>query len=314
MDKIHRITDPEHFQLKAAEFFNKIYKMGLLDPDAATMKFEQYLEKVKQGRVYCDIASWSSVDVYNPEAAKEGHPERGFEPVPGFYADKPINLYQSMDLGFWTWYISKDCKNPDRAMDLLDFCYTYDGAELLMNGIEGKDFTMVNGKPVVSDDVMNQKIDGKADPDFRIKSGIAKYGPLSGFGWGTNDPRGFPLNFMNSIDVKKKSLTEVDKDYCKTLNLEIPYQPWLESKDAERSGKYIALTPPLPNELNTEYTTIVNKGIDFYSKNYAKLIFAKDFATEENKYIAGLKALGTDKATDWYIEQFKQIVKSEGNK
>lgn len=309
-DKTYATTDPQSVYILAAELFNKAYNMGILDPDSATMKFEQYLEKVKQGRVYCDIASWSSVDVYNPEAAKQGQPEKGFEPVPGFYTDKPINIYGSQDGGFWEYFISKGCKYPDRAMDLLDYCFTYEGSELIMNGIEGKDYTMANGKPVVSDDVINEKIDGKADPDFRIKTGVAKYGPLLGFGWSLMDPKGFPINFKNSIDIKKKSLTQVDLDYCKTLNLGIPYQPWYEHKDASRTGKYLAVLPAPSGE----YETLNNKYTDYFNKNYIKLIFAKDFASERDKYIAGLKALGVDKLTDYYVGLFKETRQKLDNK
>lgn len=298
-DKIITSIDPQNPLYLAAEFINKANKMRIFDPDSVSMKFEQYKEKMAQGRIYCDVASWSSVDVYNPAAIKEGHPERGFEPLYGWNDNKP-SAYAANKLGYTGYCITKNCKKPERAMDLLDFLYTYEGAELILNGIEGKHWKMVDGKPQVMEEVINGE---KSDPDFRLKSGAGKYGNAVGFDWTAMDPRGFPVNFKATIDYVKMSLTPIDKDYCKTFNLEAPYQPWLvkpENVYPDNTFLISAVTDP-------ELKQIYSKQTDYFSNNYTKLFFAKDFPAARDKFIADLKAMGYDKYINYYVKKYNEV-------
>ena len=53
------------------------------------------------------------------------------------------------------WGISSSNKNPEAAMRYLNFWYTEEGRKLMNYGIEGKTYTMENGKPKLNAEVMN---------------------------------------------------------------------------------------------------------------------------------------------------------------
>ncbi|MCT4685798.1 extracellular solute-binding protein [Vallitalea sp.] len=52
--------------------------------------------------------------------------------------------------------ISSKCKDPISAIKFLDFCYSEEGRRLLNFGIEGEDYTMVDGIPVFKDEVLSE--------------------------------------------------------------------------------------------------------------------------------------------------------------
>lgn len=47
---------------KGLAFFNKAYRMGIMDPEAFTMKAAQYNEKVKSGAVLTCEYNWVQPD------------------------------------------------------------------------------------------------------------------------------------------------------------------------------------------------------------------------------------------------------------
>lgn len=51
--------------------------------------------------------------------------------------------------------ISSKCADPITAIKFLDFCYSEEGRRLLNFGIEGEDYTMVDGQPVFANEVLS---------------------------------------------------------------------------------------------------------------------------------------------------------------
>lgn len=54
------------------------------------------------------------------------------------------------------WGISKDCADPVTVIQYMDFWFTETGYLLHGYGIEGVDYTMENGEPVITDEAMNK--------------------------------------------------------------------------------------------------------------------------------------------------------------
>ena len=53
--------------LSILEFYNKLYRNGLLDPDSATNNYDAATEKVKNSGVFCNILSYAGSDMYNTD-------------------------------------------------------------------------------------------------------------------------------------------------------------------------------------------------------------------------------------------------------
>lgn len=54
------------------------------------------------------------------------------------------------------WAISANCKNPEAAIKFMNWFFTEEGQIAANYGIEGESYTMVNGKPVFTDEVLSQ--------------------------------------------------------------------------------------------------------------------------------------------------------------
>lgn len=51
--------------------------------------------------------------------------------------------------------ISSMCKNPELAIRLIDYMYSEEGINLVNYGVEGESYNLVDGKPVYTDEVLN---------------------------------------------------------------------------------------------------------------------------------------------------------------
>ena len=70
--------------------------------------------------------------------------------------------------------ISKNCKNPDRAMELLDYLWSYDGSRLAYSGVKGMHWDIVDGVAKIKDEVIalkNENNDAWKKTGLRATSG-----------------------------------------------------------------------------------------------------------------------------------------------
>ena len=83
------------------------------------------------------------------------HPERMYMAVDGpanSNGDEPT--LPSTGINGWTvTLISKNCKDPERAIAFLDYLISEHGQEITYLGVEGVTYDMVDGKPVLKPEV-----------------------------------------------------------------------------------------------------------------------------------------------------------------
>lgn len=146
------------------EFFNKAYQMGILDPEAATMKHDQFTEKIAAGQV-----------LYTPFNAAgtliENDPDKYFLPVPfEAYENDSFTCSYANSGGQFGYAISKSCEYPERAMELLDYEPNIQGSNLfpLFLGIvpQGRD-----------QEVLQHLLKNLSDRDYHVTTGnqLTKY-------------------------------------------------------------------------------------------------------------------------------------------
>ncbi|AEV29399.1 ABC-type sugar transport system, periplasmic component [Sphaerochaeta pleomorpha str. Grapes] len=135
--------------LDAIKYLRKLYQNGLLDSDFATMPLMSAFEKLWTGRT-------GVFDFQNVGTTNNWMPGRYTEPIPptfGFAvlagpggkggAIKQYPRYQYYNA------IASTCKNPEKAMELINYLYGQEGDELTYLGIEGVHYSWVdkeNGK------------------------------------------------------------------------------------------------------------------------------------------------------------------------
>ena len=144
-----RYTDPEY--QRWLRMFRQLGEEGYLANDIFIDKRAQMEEKIAAGRYFCML--YQRTDMLQQQKAR--------------YAADPDSIYIAVDgprnangdphtlpgsgINGWTvTLISKNCAHPDRAIKFLSFLMSEEGQKLLYLGVEGLDYTMEDGKAVLT--------------------------------------------------------------------------------------------------------------------------------------------------------------------
>jgi len=194
------------------EWLAKLYKEGLMSPDSFTGKTGDMRNKMWQSQdivLDSDWAAWTGL--YNNNARAAGtYPEKvNVVGLPGVKG--PSGKYLIEQGGASLWSIPVSSKNPAGAFKVIEYFATKEGGLLLTAGIEGNDYTMVEGKitytelglkhgkdhgaPVPISKHFDMAILGPANPGFLESVAVGKRPDVSvapmGFANGTLDQRAF---------------------------------------------------------------------------------------------------------------------------
>lgn len=180
-----RPAEREYFR-----WLNHMNDIGLLDPESFVQKYDQYITKISSGRVLAVIdQDWEIAQAVNSLKA-----DGKFSRVYGTF---PVTLDESYKIpvfqqtgfnGGWGIAITKDCKDPVAAIKMLDFLASEEGQILLNWGVEGKHYNYIDGKRVIPDDVMFQKVNN--NNRFKRETGIGNYQLSVRYGDGNIDSTG----------------------------------------------------------------------------------------------------------------------------
>lgn len=138
--------------------FRKANEMGMITTDAYVDDRTKIEEKIQQARYFSLLYQWKDA----------------MTPLGQLYTNKPNEIYISVDgpadaaldapklsvPGYSGWevtMITKNCKNPERAIKLMSYGMSDDGQKTLYLGKEGVTYDMVDGKPVIKPDVNKLK-------------------------------------------------------------------------------------------------------------------------------------------------------------
>lgn len=129
-------------------YFAKLYKEGLLDPDYATQKKDGMDQKYATGKSTFFFENASFLDNYEM-ALNKTNPDAKFVPIPLLdnqvhqpRAVKGTHPYSTRGV-----VIKKDVKNLDQLLQYINWSYSDEGILTTNWGIEGKSYTLVDGKP-----------------------------------------------------------------------------------------------------------------------------------------------------------------------
>lgn len=144
--------DPEY--LRWMKMFRQAHEEGLFATDVFVDKRSQIEEKAAQGRYFCML--YQNWDMQAPQNA--------------LYAKDPNSIYIAVDgpkntkgddpvlagggIAGWTvTLISKNCKDPARAIQFLTYLISEEGQMDTNFGIEGETYTIENGIPKLTKEV-----------------------------------------------------------------------------------------------------------------------------------------------------------------
>ena len=235
------------------EFFrwlNRMYHEGILDPEFATQTYEEYIQKIEQGRVVGLMdAKWDYESaVKNLKSA--GKYDKDYAPLPVTISeDVPCTVHiPSLEPIGWGVGITKSCDDPVQAVKFLDFLCSDEGQVLVHWGIEDVNYTVdENGMRQRSAEEIRRKSE---DPLYAQDTGVGLHNyPFPTRGDYEKDSTGNPYTTSGS-DVKKEEYQPAEKEALEALGVDSFLDIFPEITE-ERKAKY----PPLwaqyiPTELS----------------------------------------------------------------
>jgi len=299
----HNFLKEDSIFWKGLYFFNKAYRLGVFEPEALTMKWAQYGDKVYTGKVITGAASFLGID--NKACGENAilvHLPGAFPYIPGVYdSDNPYGYQRSGARS-----INASCKYPERAMQLMNYFDSEVGARTLKNGIMGVDWDISNGKAKLIGPRLDAIKNGtladyeKANP---TSLGGENYVSLAMF-WSSGEFKtsdGLPIDLANTLEMKLNNATPVQKGFAQDYDTSFSYPGQVYEKWVKEGlAKTTTSTPEgafLLSNTSAESQQTESKAAEYVSANMAKLILAKDeaeFNSVKAFMINDIKAMGVE--------------------
>ena len=150
--KYDRNTDPEY--ITWLKMFRKLGSEGYLADDIFVDQRMQTSEKVAEGRYFCMI--YQRTDIADQQKILYGKdPNKIYMAVDGprnSRGDDPVLPVNGI-VGWTLTFVSKNCKDPERAIQFMDFLMSEEGQKLTYLGVEGETYDVVEGKVVLKEEV-----------------------------------------------------------------------------------------------------------------------------------------------------------------
>jgi len=287
--------------LDVIKFYNTVYREGLLDPESFTIDPDAWQKnKVNTGRIASTIGSWYMVaDAWGqfktanvPNAENMWYMNFAIT-VPN--GEKP-QLVGVTSIGGGSTVITDKCKNPEAVIKLMNYFASPEGNFAVLNGAEGTQWDMKDGKPVIKDEFLKRWQAGESDPQFAKETGLGIYNKFVGTDvgrspWGTywilkDDP-----TISNRADFAQRD---------------------------EALGKYFFDAAPfvnveagLPDDINMKYSTIEGKLNDaIYGPILAKTPEA--CVSEWNKFLKAMDDAGAVAVEEAVSKNYENNLKKLG--
>nr|WP_240353865.1 extracellular solute-binding protein [Cohnella algarum] len=319
-DFINILTDESSNYWLAMDYYNKANRRGLLDPDALTMKNNDYMAKATAGQLVSGPADWAMGD-FNSQYAKDG---KGFMVVPAgkFAWNGGVN---PIGWGDKSYSISKSSKHPVKAMQFLNYLYSYEGARTMYSGIEGTHWDMVDGKPQLKEETFALKTAGGQQWE---STGIALDRNLIALGSAVVDPAtNTPVDLFSTSEAIMKSLNALQKDFSEYYGVSQPGDVFakyieegklidsntaLKGKTQEQILQEATVVAPV---LTEDLLKLESQLKELAARSAAKIILSKtdeEFAKNKQEALDAFKKAGADQITEFYNAAYDQALKDAG--
>lgn len=251
------VRDPRY--LDALKFANRLYREGLLEKEWVVNKREQWLQKLSAGNVLCTLSAyWEPADANTILMADGGDENQlvGFKVVGEGVDPAGTTLGGRSSLGWDAIAMTTNCKDPVRGFQFMNYLASDEGQELLMWGLEGEHWDMVDGKrtprPELLDSFKTDWTETKQRTGVRewiwfVKNGLAPDG----------QPYDMPAKYRIEFQQEEsnKNLTDTYWDTADYDNL-IPASGTPESLKYQKTKDIMAQSIPKIINSDTEEAAV----------------------------------------------------------
>ncbi|RCW76885.1 ABC transporter substrate-binding protein [Saliterribacillus persicus] len=315
--------DPETFdatlhyrrpiEKKVFEWYNKMNAEGLLDSETFVQKHDQYTAKLASGRVLATIGP--DYLMYEGQSAlrEAGMEERMYGQYPvTLNEDYVSHAYHSNGLqAGWGISITKDCKDPVRAIKFLDYLASEETQIMLNWGIEGEHYEIVDGKRVIPEEEREKR---NNDKDYLKKTGIGynflRYVPH--WGDGVVDSTGQTIT-VNTREEAIKNQTDIEKEVLAAYDVELwkDLYPAMEEFPVKAWGAAYNISIPASSDLKV----LNQRALDVTKKLVPEAVLTSPDQFDEiwSKFMTNLEKNNIEKAEEEYTQLIKDRVELWNN-
>lgn len=278
------VRDPHYLEM--VKFINQLYLKGLLDKEWAVNKEDIFKQKLSSGQVLASNGGLPS-DVNGIFLEDEGKDTNKqfymFKVVaPGIDPSKTTFSPRS-SLGWDAIGITVKNKHPEETIKLFNYLASEEGQYLLMWGVEGVHWDMVNGKHTPRPEIIPGFKDNWAE--YSKSTGIRKWSWFIKNGYGSD---GTPYDLVTKYDVDK---------ITQHARISMANSTW-------DTAPYDNIGPAG----GTQEALIEQKLKDIMDSGFSKMVYAKSSAEVDAEYQKMLGELAANKANvveDLYTKNYK---------
>ena len=280
-------------------FFNRLYKEGLLDSECFTDLAQQTQEKVVSGRALSVFYAGWDAGTANQGFREAGKPEMEYVWMPVMSQDQidagENRCFREMQSYIWSSYaITKNCKHPERIMEVLNYASTEEGAVLLGSGIEGVHYTIdSDGKRQPTKDFVSNCV---SDGTYAYKQGIDSFLFLGSIGM--PDASGQYYQMWRNESYKSALLSDRTKEVYSHYGWEGESDMWYKN---DRFG-ITMVKSGVVNSTKLDPTSAEGKLgqqlVDYRNKAAVQLALADDFEAAYAELVEGYKKLNPETVVD----------------
>ena len=304
LDAYYKFLNPEakHYY----KWLNRMYYEGVLDRESFTQTQDEWQAKIAQGRVLgIAYPGWGYGEA-RQSLISDGRQERTFAYLP-IQIDERFQPGTTMDSGFSGGYgiaITTSCKDPDRAFEFLDWMASEEACILREWGLEGVNYSYINGKRVQNE---QDRLDRISDPNYGRRTGIGLwYHPFPRRGTGWIDSTG---NYITTTtpELIKQNFLDVERETLAAYGAELwtDLFPSSESLGISRHGQAWQYT--LPPDLQAKTT----EADDYMKTALSNIVIGPQasFDATWDKIMSDLRAMGIEEANKALTALVKDKVK-----
>lgn len=152
--KYDRFTHPDY--IAWLKVFRQLYQEGYLTDETLVGRRSQTAERVAQGRFFCMLYQYTDI-ADQQKLLYDKDPGGAYMAVDGpKNSNGDPHTLPGVGINGWTvTLISKSCKDPERAIQMMSYMMSEEGQKLLYCGVEGETYDMVEGKPAIKPEVLD---------------------------------------------------------------------------------------------------------------------------------------------------------------
>lgn len=306
-DKISEVnyyTSEESPYWEYLAFMNKCYRLGLIDPDAFTMTWDEYNAQIENGSILYCAAGWLTDQKNSIISTNLNDENAGFVHFPA-----PADYKEYYSGGLWDYgtasmyCISKNCKDVKKAIELLTWVSSQEGSLIMENGPEGLawDFDE-NGVPVGHDDYL---VMGQFDSESYKLYGSNLYHHFKGYSDATSLSQygGVTANLRLGDVASRLSMTPFEEKAMAHFGASsFTDENWLNRNNTTFSLNLIEAGGSLPEEFVMSNANIVN---EFYNKQFEAIRAEseEEFKAIQQEMIQYAKDNKAEEIQKYYLEK-----------